>query len=136
VVLDEAHHAAATTYQAILDHVRPKVLLGLTATPERADGLDIRKDFGSDDPALAGRFTHELRLPDAIERRLLAPFHYFGVSDAEGVDFTNLSWRAGGYATSELDGVLGANDARARWVRDQFLELVAAPRGCGGSGSA
>ena len=127
VVLDEAHHAAANTYQAILAHVRPKVLLGLTATPERADGLDIRKDFGSDDPELAGRFTHELRLPDAIERRLLAPFHYFGVSDAPGVDFTNLNWRAGGYAASELDGVLGANDARAQWVRDQLVDLVADP---------
>jgi hypothetical protein len=127
VVLDEAHHAAAATYQAILAHVRPKVLLGLTATPERADGLDIRKDFGSDAPELAGRFTHELRWPDAIERRLLAPFHYFGVSDHENVDFTNLKWRAGGYAASELDGVLGANDARAQWVRDQFVELVADP---------
>jgi len=134
VVMDEAHHATASTYRAILDHLQPRVLLGLTATPERADGLDIRAAFGSEDPGQAGRFTHELRLPDAIERRLLVPFHYFGVADAEGTDFSNLSWRAGGYAASELDGVLGANDARARWVRDQFLELVADPERVRGLG--
>jgi superfamily II DNA or RNA helicase/HKD family nuclease len=117
VVLDEAHHAAAKTYQAILDHVRPKVLLGLTATPERADGRDIRSDFGD-------RFTHELRLPDAIERQLLVPFHYFGVTDHESVDLSNLQWRRGGYATEELDRVFGANDARARWVRQQVQEYA------------
>lgn len=126
VVLDEAHHAAADSYQAILEHLRPRVLLGLTATPERADGQDIRKDFRPAD-AGAPAFTHELRLPDAVDRRLLAPFHYFGVADAPGVDLTNLSWQRGGYVQAELEGVLGASDARARWVRDQFLELVAEP---------
>ena len=126
VVLDEAHHAAALSYQAILAHLRPRVLLGLTATPERADGRDIRADFrpeGGDLPS----FTHELRLADAIDRTLLAPFHYFGIQDAVGVDFSNLTWRSGGYDQAELENVLGANDARARWVRDQFHEWVADP---------
>lgn len=127
VVLDEAHHAAADSYQAILDHLRPRVLLGLTATPERADGQDVRGDFG-------GRFTHELRLPDAIEQRLLAPFHYFGVADEPSVDLSNLRWERGGYRTSELEGVLGGNDARARWVRDQALELLADPEQVRGLG--
>ncbi len=123
VVLDEAHHAAANSYQAILRHLRPRVLLGLTATPERADGRDIRADFrpeGDDLPP----FTHELRLADAIDLTLLAPFHYFGIQDAVGVDLSNLSWRSGGYDQAELENVLGANDVRARWVRDQFQELV------------
>ncbi len=126
VVLDEAHHAAAESYQAILDHLRPRVLLGLTATPERADGGDIRKDFG--------HFTHELRLPDAVERRLLAPFHYFGIADEEGVDFSNLNWRGGRYASAEVDGILGANEARARWVYRHVQEMVTDPEMARGLG--
>jgi superfamily II DNA or RNA helicase/HKD family nuclease len=126
VVLDEAHHAAANSYQAILGHLKPRVLLGLTATPERADGRDIRTDFRPDGGDLPP-FTHELRLADAIDRTLLAPFHYFGIQDAAGVDLSNLTWRPGGYDQRELENVLGANDARARWVRDQFQEWVADP---------
>jgi len=144
VVLDEAHHAAADTYQEILSHLRPEALLGLTATPERADGLDIRQDFASgpletsgtsglaagageegSTPHRPGGFTHELRLPDAVERRLLSPFHYFGVADAPGVDLSHLSWERGGYRHADLEGVFTGNDARARWVRDQFLDLSA-----------
>ncbi|MEX2531648.1 MAG: DUF3427 domain-containing protein [Gemmatimonadota bacterium] len=126
VVLDEAHHAQARTYQAILDHLKPTTLLGLTATPERADGKDIRDDFADDRGANAA-FTHELRLPDAVERGLLCPFHYFGVGDAEGVDLSRLRWERGGYRTSDLENVLGANEARARWVRDQFQEYATDP---------
>jgi hypothetical protein len=40
VIVDEFHHAAASSYRRWLDHLRPQLLLGLTATPERADGLD------------------------------------------------------------------------------------------------
>ncbi|MEE4279705.1 MAG: DUF3427 domain-containing protein, partial [Halieaceae bacterium] len=113
VVLDEAHHAAANTYQRLLEHVRPRVLLGLTATPERADGRDIRDDFGR-------QFTHELRLGDAIEARHLVPFHYFGVSDAPGVDFRGLAWSRGGYRTEDLDRIIGGNERRAGWVLRQL----------------
>ncbi len=120
VVLDEAHHAKANSYQAIIDHIQPRVLLGLTATPERTDGRDIRDDFG-------GRFTHELRLPDAIEARRLAPFHYFGIHDAEGVDFSGLVWQRGGYRTEDLDRVIGVNERRARWVLNNLLDHVAEP---------
>jgi superfamily II DNA or RNA helicase len=120
VVLDEAHHAAASSYQAIIDHIRPQVLLGLTATPERTDGRDIRDDFG-------GRYTHELRLPDAIEARRLAPFHYFGIHDAEGVDLSGLAWQRGGYRTDDLDRVIGGNERRARWVLTNLLDHVADP---------
>lgn len=117
VVLDEAHHAAAESYQAILEHVRPRVLLGLTATPERLDGRDIRDDFG-------GRFTHEIRLPDAVDRRLLSPFHYFGIADHDSVDLTHAGWQRGGYRLSELARVFGANEARAKWVLGQAKDYV------------
>jgi len=120
VVLDEAHHAAASSYQRILEHIQPKVLLGLTATPERTDGKDIRDDFG-------GGFTHEMRLPDAIEARHLAPFHYFGIGDEPGVDFSGLSWQRGGYRLEDLDRVIGTNERRARWVLNNLAEHVAEP---------
>ncbi|MDG4867023.1 DUF3427 domain-containing protein [Guyparkeria sp. 1SP6A2] len=118
VVLDEAHHAQAESYQALLDHLDPTTLLGLTATPERMDGRDIREDFGQ-------RYTHEIRLPDAIERRLLAPFHYFGIGDHPDVDLRNLQWQRGGYRTDDLNRVLGANDARAKWVFTHLHDTVA-----------
>ena len=118
VVLDEAHHAAAASWQRILDHVQPQVLLGLTATPERADGQDIRDAFGK-------RYTHELRLADAIEARHLVPFHYFGVGDHPDVDFSGLAWQRGGYRDADLDRVVGSNERRARWVLQQLDDHVA-----------
>jgi len=112
IVLDEAHHASASSYQKLIKHIKPKTLLGLTATPERADGADIRQDFG-------GTFTHEIRLPEAIERALLSPFHYFGVPDLAGLDFSALAWKRGGYDIQQLRGQLEGNRARAQWVMDQ-----------------
>ena len=88
VVVDEFHHAEATTYRRLLEHVRPVELLGLTATPERADGLDVRSFFD-------GRTAAELRLWDALEADLLSPFHYFGVADP--TDLSQLEWRRGDY---------------------------------------
>jgi HKD family nuclease len=66
VIVDEFHHAAATTYTTLLDHLRPVHLLGLTATPERTDTLDILR-------WLDGRMAVELRLWDALEQDLLSP---------------------------------------------------------------
>lgn len=112
VVLDEAHHASADSYQRLIDHIRPRSLLGLTATPERTDGADIRQDFG-------GAFTHEIRLPEAIDRALLSPFHYFGIPDLDGLDFSTLAWRHGGYDINQLRSQLEGNYARAQWVMSQ-----------------
>ncbi len=74
VIVDEVHHGEAKTWKKLLEWIAPQSLLGLTATPERADGLDITRHFED-------RTTAELRLPDAIARRLLVPFRYFGVTD-------------------------------------------------------
>src|SRR5439155_3606517 len=74
VIVDEVHHAEARTYERLLAHLRPRLLLGLTATPERADGEDIRRWFD-------GRVAAELRLWTALERGLLCPFQYFGLHD-------------------------------------------------------
>jgi superfamily II DNA or RNA helicase len=102
VIVDEFHHAAANTYETLLGHLQPKHLLGLTATPERTDGLDILGWFGE-------RISVELRLWDALEQGLLAPFHYFGIHD--GTDLSKVTWRRGrGYDVEELTNVYTADD--------------------------
>lgn len=107
IVIDEVHHGAAKSYQKLLEFYKPKVLLGLTATPERMDGADITKYFDK-------RMVYEMRLPEAIDNKLLCPFQYFGVSDF--VDLSKLKWTRGGYETSELENVfvLDAEIAKRR----------------------
>jgi len=118
VVVDEFHHAEATTYRRILEHLQPRELLALTATPERGDGLDVRAFFG-------GRTAVELRLWDALRADLLTPFHYFAVAD--GMDMTGIDWKAGAYDAGGLSKLFTGNDARARIiikaVRDKVADL-------------
>jgi superfamily II DNA or RNA helicase/HKD family nuclease len=119
VIVDEFHHAAATTYAALLDHVRPRHLLGLTATPERADGLKVLRWFGD-------RIAVELRLWDALEQGLLSPFHYFGIHD--GTDLSQVSWRRGvGYDTDELTNLYTADDLWASKVIAAVRDKVGEP---------
>lgn len=115
VVIDEFHHAEAPTYRRILDHLTPRELLGLTATPERADGMDVRDFFD-------GRIASELRLWDALESDLLCPFHYFAVAD--NTDLSSISWRRGRYDEGELDRVYTGNDARAAVVLRELEDKV------------
>lgn len=96
IVVDEFHHAAAKSYQQMLDYFRPQVLLGLTATPERHDGNDILSWFDN-------RIAAEIRLPEAIDRKLLCPFHYFGISD--DTNLSQVRWLRGGYDKTELENV-------------------------------
>ena len=96
IVIDECHHIAADSYKTIFEHFNPKYYLGLTATPERMDNKDILKYFNN-------RLAAEIRLPEAINRKLLCPFQYFGVSDT--VDLDELKWSRGGYEKSELENV-------------------------------
>jgi len=115
VVIDEFHHAEAATYRRLLDHLRPQELLGLTATPERTDGLDVRTFF-------EGRAAAELRLWDALGADLLCPFHYFAVAD--GTDLRAVSWSRGRYDDAELAGLYTGNRARAAIVLKQLGNLV------------
>ncbi len=102
VIVDEFHHSAAASYEALLDHLRPTHLLGLTATPERTDGLDVLRWFGD-------RISIELRLWDALEQGLLSPFHYFGIHDA--TDLSGVTWRRGqGYDVAELTNIYTGDD--------------------------
>lgn len=104
IIVDEFHHAAAHSYQELLTYYKPKVLLGLTATPERMDGKSILEYFNN-------RITAEIRLPEAIDRKLLCPFQYFGVTDE--VDLSDLKWERGGYNRKELSNVYTINQAVA-----------------------
>ncbi len=116
VIVDEFHHAEAPTYARLLERLRPRVLLGLTATPDRADGGDVRRWFD-------GRTAVELHLWEALERQLLAPFQYFGVHD--DVDLSHLRWKRGqGYDLGDLSGVYTGNDARARLVLRAVRDAV------------
>jgi Domain of unknown function (DUF3427)/Helicase conserved C-terminal domain len=90
-------------------------LLGLTATPERGDGLDVRGFFG-------GRVAAELRLWDALEQNLLCPFHYFGVHD--GTDLETLHWKRGAYDAAELSNLYTGNKARTSVVLNQLRDKV------------
>lgn len=114
VIVDEFHHAAADSYTRLLDQLRPRELLGLTATPERSDGLPVLHWF--DD-----RIAAELRLWDAIDEQYLAPFLYYGIFD--GVDLTDVPWRRGhGYDVDALTSVYTGSDIWARQVINQVRQ--------------
>lgn len=116
VIVDEFHHAAAPTYAALLEHLEPVELLGLTATPERADGLPVLDWFD-------GHIAAELRLWDAIDQHRLSPFEYFGVHD--GADLREVPWRRGrGYDVDGLTNVYTSDDAWARRVIKALADRV------------
>lgn len=118
VIIDEVHHAAAPSYRGLLEHLQPRELLGLTATPERMDGQDITRWFGS-------RTAVELRLWEAIDDGHLAPFQYFGVHD--GVDLSDLEWRRGGYRKEDLERVYTGDDARVTRVLRALDDVLLDP---------
>ncbi|MET4060151.1 superfamily II DNA or RNA helicase/HKD family nuclease [Arthrobacter sp. UYP6] len=116
VVIDEFHHAEAQTYRRLLDRLRPQELLGLTATPERGDGVNVADQF------FDGRIAGELRLWDALDADLLVPFHYFGVAD--NVDLSQVEWKRGAYDTTQLDALYTGNDVRAAKVISELRDKV------------
>lgn len=119
IIVDEFHHAAAPTYQKLLEYYKPKILLGLTATPERMDGKSILSYFNN-------RIAAEIRLPEAIDRKLLCPFQYFGVTDT--VDLDSLKWTVGGYDKGELSRIYSfsgmAANRRADLIINSLLKYV------------
>lgn len=104
IVVDEFHHAAAPSYNRLLTYYEPKILLGLTATPERMDGKSILSWFND-------RIAAEIRLPEAIDQKLLSPFQYFGITD--NVDLTDVTWGIGGYDKSELSNIYSMDEITA-----------------------
>jgi superfamily II DNA or RNA helicase/HKD family nuclease len=118
VIVDEFHHAEGDTYRRLLNRLAPKVLVGLTATPERADDRSILHWF--DD-----RIACEVRLWQALEQGLLSPFHYFGTFD--GSDLRGLSFRRGQYAIAELEATYLGDRERANRVLQAVAQYVPDP---------
>lgn len=118
LVVDEFHHAAAATYDRLLNHLRPRELLGLTATPERLDGRDVTTWFDE-------RIAVELRLWEAIDQGFLVPFQYFGVAD--GTDLSHVTWRRGGYVLDELSNLLSNDNLRVAKLLEAIQRTVLDP---------
>lgn len=117
VIIDEFHHAAADSYRRLLTTLEPRELIGLTATPERSDGINVSTYFD-------GRIAAELRLWDALEQDLLVPFHYFGVAD--DVSLQDVKWTRGAYDIEGLEKLYTGNDARATKIIRELQDKVTA----------
>lgn len=83
IIIDEAHHVASPSYKKILDYFKPKFLLGLTATSNRMDGNSIYEIFDEN-------IAFDIRLNEALEHNLIVPFHYYGISDIQSIDYENV----------------------------------------------
>ena len=88
IILDEAHHSSADTYQKIMSYFKPKLWLGMTATPDKRDdniaGKNIYEVFNHN-------IAYEIRLQQAMKEDLLCPFHYFGITDISMLDDKKIS---------------------------------------------
>lgn len=118
VVVDECHRLAADRFDAFAKAVRPSVLLGLTATPERSDGQPIAPYF---DSRPDGSPAVELRLWHALDLQLLAPFEYYACDDA--TDFSEVPWDRPGERES-VDNLVTGNDVRAKLVINEWRRLA------------
>jgi len=119
VVIDECHHLPASQFDAFASTIRPRFLLGLTATPERADGRSVLQYF---DARPDGSPAVELRLWDALDQQLLAPFEYYASTDS--TDLSRIRWNQPG-ELAQLANVISGNDARARLVVHAIEQYVA-----------
>ncbi len=116
IVVDEAHHSQADSYRKLFDHFQPQLLVGLTATPERMDGRDLRPDFGN-------RISAEIRLPQALQAGLLTPFQYLCISDDTDLSDDNL-WSGQKYIIERLADKLCAK-TRAQLIVDALRKYLA-----------
>ncbi len=121
VVVDECHRLAANRFDAFVTAVRPNLLLGLTATPERSDGQSIAQYF---DTRPDGSPAVELRLWHALDLQLLAPFEYYACDDA--TDFSDVPWDRPGEREA-IDKLVTGNDVRARLVVNEWRRLASNP---------
>ena len=122
VVIDECHRMAAERFHQLATIIQPTHLLGLTATPERADGQPIERYFT---PRPDGGPAVELRLWDALDMQLLSPFEYYACDD--DTDFSEVPWDKPG-ETEALSSLVAANTARAKMVLGEWHRLAGHPR--------
>ncbi len=116
IVIDEAHHSQADSYRKLLTHFSPQILIGLTATPERMDGRDLRPDFG-------GHISAEIRLPQALQAGLLTPFQYLCITDNTDLSDDSL-WSGNKYNVERLSYRL-CNKERVGRIVDALHKYLA-----------
>ena len=112
IILDEAHHSAANTYQKVMNYFRPRLWLGMTATPDKRDdeieGKNIYEIFNY-------QIAYEIRLQQAMEEKFLCPFHYFGISDISLLDEKKIKSKK----ITEKDFNLLISDERVKHIIEQ-----------------
>jgi superfamily II DNA or RNA helicase/HKD family nuclease len=118
VIVDEAHHLPANSFDQFVRAVQPHLLLGLTATPERADGKNLNEYF---DLRPDGSPAVSLRLWDALDQQLLAPFEYYATADE--TDLSKVRWNRAEEA-AQLDDLISSNDIRSRMVINALQQYV------------
>lgn len=85
IILDEAHHSSANTYQKVMNYFTPRLFLGMTATPDKRNDNDSGENIYE---IFNHQIAYEIRLQQAMEEDLLCPFHYFGITDLSVVQDT------------------------------------------------
>lgn len=123
IVIDEVHHSAAGSYREIFNRFSPEIFIGLTATPERMDGKEIKSDFNN-------RFAAEIRLQEALNQRLLSPFDYFCITD-NTIDLRTVPCRGDTYDKGILNCLIKeSNKARFALIESALHKYLTEPRDC------
>ena len=122
VVIDEVHHSQAGSYRSIFENLEPQIFIGLTATPERMDGKEIKPDFNN-------RFAAEIRLQEALNQQLLCPFDYFCVTD-DSVDLSRIACQGGVYDRSMLNEIYNNNRERFSIIQRALDQYITDPQNC------
>ena len=121
IIMDECHHIKAASWDKVFNYFEPREFIGLTATPEREDGVNIAdKYFG-------GYVATSIRLWDALEDHLLVPFQYFGIAD--GTDLRRVDVRGGKYDENALENLYtkGEAERRLRIIVEELRKRVDNP---------
>jgi superfamily II DNA or RNA helicase/diadenosine tetraphosphate (Ap4A) HIT family hydrolase/HKD family nuclease len=113
IVVDEFHHAVAHTYRKVIAHLRPEFLLGLTATPSRADNADLLA-------LCSDNLVYDCGLVEGVNRQLLSPFRYRAIPDV--ADYEHIPWRNGRFDPEELTAQI-ATQQRAQQVLNEWVAL-------------
>lgn len=111
IVVDEFHHAGASSYRKLVEYFEPQFFLGLTATPNRTDNIDILQFCDNN-------LVYKKDLLDAINLDLLCNFEYFGIHDKH-VDYTKISWKGSKFDEGELETAL-STAKRAEYVLENW----------------
>ena len=113
LIIDEAHHATAESYQQVLRYFRPRFTLGLTATPDRADGQSALEVFRT--------AAHRLGLREAVECGELVPIRCVRVET--NVDLSRVRFNAVQYNRRDIEEAVLV-PGRDRLIVDTYLEHV------------